>query len=1169
MHELRPIDLTGMPLHGLNLIEASAGTGKTYSIAALYLRLVLGIGCAPVAVENLLVVTFTRAAVAELRGRVRARLVQARGWFQRGEADEPFGRFLLDSMAAEPALALLERAITSMDNAAIFTIHGFCQRVLKEYALDMGVTLDAEFVDDDAELFAQAVNDLWRAVMHPQQRDWQADALLRLFGSPSGLAQALRPLCRLPLPQLVPDIANDDVAAARAELEQSLQQARELWQREGATFTAALQAAADAKQFNGSKWRWVWAEGALKHLDAFAAGVEASPLRPGNDSHERLLAEHLLERAKAGATVPTLPGLAVLTEIAAQQQRLAPLERAALLRQCRDQLVARREQLMQQRSQRSADDLLVDVDRALQQDDGERLAAALCQRYPVALVDEFQDTDPVQYRIFRTLYRDRPDTALFMIGDPKQAIYRFRGADIHAYLQAAEDCPAQQRYTLDTNFRSSSAMVAAVNRVFAAHPVPFVTADIPFHPVKPAGGADQTPLQVQDSAPRGALTWAHADAEQAGLGKSKERSLLWSSNWVADEIAGLLQQAAGGSALIGERPLAAGDMAVLVRTHNEARAVRAALSERGIASVYRGRDSVLSTAVADDLGLVLAALVEPEQARRVRAALATSLLGWPMEQLQQRFEDERQWTATLEQFRRWGRLWRSQGVLPALYALLEHEQVLPRLRAQTDGERKVTDLLHLAELLQQAAGQQGGPRELHHWYQRQRQLGRQQDVLQLRLESEDNLVQVVTIHASKGLQYPLCFVLGMSNGRALDQADLTLTVAGQTQVALSPSALSPEFAEQWQQQAEQEALAEDVRLLYVALTRSVHRCYVLHTPVGQGAEQSALAWLLQRAGQSPQHVLDQLCGDGFVWTADAPPAASAVAEAKLDAAPVAARPFRGRLQERWRISSYTALTRQLDEPLGDFFEAAEPVLLPPLPRDDGLTPHSFPRGASAGVFLHAMLEDWGQGHPLTESSVNERLTEFGFDAEQWQSPVLAWMQQVIEVPLGVLPVPLAQLSQRLPEMEFMLSVPSLTLEQLDQQLDWLPPTLPRPPLVAEHLAGMLRGFIDLTFEYQGRYYLLDYKSNWLGARTEDYTHSALARAMAEHRYDLQAAIYALALHRHLRLTLPDYDPDQHFGGVLYQFLRGVEGPARGVWHHRPDAADLDRLDHCFGAGDAP
>ncbi|MCK0536771.1 exodeoxyribonuclease V subunit beta [Alcanivorax quisquiliarum] len=1172
MTDMQPLDLRTLDLHGLNLIEASAGTGKTFSIAALYLRLVLGIGRAPLPVENILVVTFTRAAVAELRGRVRQRLVEARQLFQHGVTDDAFEQFLLAEIPQKQATALLDRALTSLDNAAIFTIHGFCQRLLREYALDLGAPLEAEFIEDESRLTEQAVADVWRSNVYAGST--LRDGLLRTFETPQGLHEALRPVLRSPRPQLEPAVSVERYLKQLREYDALLEDLRLAWQTHGPVVSKHLQTACADKVFEGRKLQWRWLQPALRQLDEWAAGQRQTPVArdsSGKLQSGRLFPESLYAAARdeRRVDVPNHDVLALLPEIVEREAQAPALARAALLAEMRDQVLTRVHQLKGLSGARGMDDLLGDVAGALAGPLGEMLAHQVSERYPVALVDEFQDTDPLQYDIFRRVYYQRDGAALFMIGDPKQAIYRFRGADIHAYLAAARDCDPGRRFTLGTNWRSSTPMVAAVNKLFVEHDDPFLIDGIGFHVVEAAAKADKTPLHT--TARRAALTLVLADPEQAGLANNKGDAQHWQASWIAGEISQLLRQAVAGEAQLGERPLQAGDIAVLVRGHNEARQVRLALAEHGLGCVYRGRQSVFATALAGDLEQLLAALVEPENELLVRSALGTALVGIDPGALYQRFNTPAQWQRTLEDFRELGDLWRSQGVLPALYRLFGQEQLLVRLRASDEGERHVTDLLHLCELLQQAAGAQGGPRELLHWYARQRQQQLEDDTRQLRLESEDNLVKVVTIHTSKGLQYPVTFVAGMWNAPSRAGRDISYYDAdtGAPCLAMDAESLLDESrVTELRQASRREQLGEDMRLLYVALTRSVHRCYVMLAPVGKGLADAAVHHLLGLGAEATgaddyrARLAELRDNDTLDWT-DEPPAAGWAAPAPATAPPLAARVFSGQIADHWRLTSYTGLTRELEHPQAEHFEPAE--IAAPQPATATHTIHNFPRGAAAGICLHGIFErlDCRAGNNAPAAMIAAQLARHGFDE--------AWVPVLQQMVAHTLAAPLADGEPRLMdaqataiEMEFMLPLGTLNAAALEQAIDILPASQPRPALHFRDVAGMLRGFIDLVFRANGRFYVADYKSNWLGHSAEDYHAGALDAAMAEHRYDVQAMLYAVALHRHLRRTLPDYDPAQHFGGVGYLFLRGIQPEGGGIWFHRPSPALLACLDQLLG-----
>ncbi|KIP88084.1 MULTISPECIES: exodeoxyribonuclease V subunit beta [Pseudomonas] len=1197
----RPLALR-FPLHGSRLIEASAGTGKTYTISALYLRLILQHGGEaafrePLLPPQILVVTFTDAATRELRDRIRARLVEAATVF-RGDAE---GDALLATLKADFACAewpecarRLELAAQWMDEAAVSTIHGWCQRMLREHAFDSGSLFSQTLETDHSELLAEVVRDYWRQHCYPLQGlalEWVAEN----WGAPDELGMRIRPLlgedddgAALALGDLL-----DGTLQARQRALIALKQPWAAWVDE---LQGLLDQAAAGKQVDARKLQARFYVPWFDKLRAWALGDdEVLDIGTG---FTRLTPHGLAEAWKVGAP-PAHPALDAMATLKAQLDGL-PAPGDAALRHAAAWIRQRFDREKRQRAEMGFDDMLTRLDDALQSDSGPRLAEVIRQQFPVALIDEFQDTDPLQYRIFDTLYQveaNRSDCGLFMIGDPKQAIYSFRGADIHTYLRARR-ATAGRHYNLDTNFRSSEHMVEAVNGLFQlaesredGQGAFLLRDDLPFIAV---GAQGRKEVWTVESEAQPALNLWQLPSDEA-VAKGRYLDALAAS--AASEIVRLLvlgqQQRAGfikGDTLTALQP---SDIAVLVRDFKEAQAIRGELAMRGVRSVYLSdKDSVFDTVEAHDLLLWLRACAEPDQDRPLRAALASSTLGLSLTELEQLNLDERFWEARVMQFRGYRQRWQRQGVLPMLRQLLQDFGLPQRLMSRPDGERVLTNLLHLAELLQLAAAELDGELALiRHLGESLAGRGQAAEEQVLRLESDDALVRVVTIHKSKGLEYPLVFLPFICSFRPLDDKKPVQVHDGERRRLL----LKPDEASL--AQAEQERLGEDLRLLYVALTRAQHACWLgiadlkIGTAKTSRLHQCALGYLL--GGGQPLAQSAQL-SDWLSPLADPPrcvvlpaPVASEQQYRAQDAnafEPQWRTPSR-RAAEHWWIASYSALRMQEGEastvdrhddvsPDSSAVQIASDDERPALALEQipvsaqGL--HRFPRGPNPGTFLHGLLEiaaaqgfaEMAAAPDVLREHLARRCQRRGLAS--WIEPLWLWLQGLLVQPMALgngQSVSLATLGEYQAELEFWFEarrVDVLRLDALVQRAEM--PGVARPQLSPDTLNGMFKGFIDLVFEHEGRYYVVDYKSNWLGADEQAYTAEAMSAAVASHRYDLQYVLYVLALHRHLRLRLADYDYDRHMGGALYLFLRA---PGAGQYLARPERALIEKLDALF------
>lgn len=1161
-----------LPLYGERLIEASAGTGKTFTLAGLYLRLLLGLGkenayLRPLSVEEILVVTFTEAATEELRGRIRENIHGLRLACVRGETNHPLFTALLAEIEDKPlAATVLLAAERQIDEAAIYTIHGFCQRMLNNHAFESGMLFQQTLLQDESLLQRQACADFWRRYCYPLPFA-VARAVSQVCSGPEALLRDIYPYLQGEIPQFIPAIDHNETLTLRHDkIIARIDEMKAQWRLVSDDVATLIEASGvDKRSYSKSnlpKWLnavQVWAEQETQDY--------AIP-----DALHRFGQQLLQEKTKKG-DVPSHAIFAFIDDFCRERLSLHDVLLFHAVREVRHYI----QQEKRIHAQLGFDDMLTGLAQALNPPNGERLAAAIRQHYPVALIDEFQDTDPQQYHIFHTVYGNRSDTGLLLIGDPKQAIYAFRGADIFTYMRARSEIA--YHYTLTTNWRSSPGMVAAVNQLFNAHSSPFLFSQIPFWPIDAAQKNQPLNFVISEQVQPEMAIWL---AQGEGYSNSTYQRQM--ATCYAAQIRDWLTAGKRGEAVLYDdtgsaRPVVAQDITILVRNRSEAALMRDALSTLHIPSVYlSNRDSVFASAEARDVLWLLQAILVPEQERTLRSALAVGLLGLSAAELDSIMQDETRWDALVDEFVQYRRQWLRYGVLPMLRELLAKRRIAENLLAMHGGERRLTDVLHLGELLQQAAQTLESEPALVRWLAQQiAHPAAHVESQQLRLESDRHLVQIVTIHKSKGLEFPIVCLpfigavrkpsFGVYHDRQNFQAiwDLSLNADAQA----------------W---AEEERLAEDLRLLYVALTRSIYHCSFGLAPlfVGQRKQQgvtdvhrSAIGYLVQQghAGDAVflRESLLALCGQHIALYKVQQTENAIWQEDETEALPLGARQFSRNMQDHWRVTSYSGLQQgshgvntafldllpQLDIDASD--NTRQPVLL------EQHSPHTFPKGAMAGTFLHSLLETLDFTQPMSSVWLQAQLRQQGLD-DVWLPVLQDWLADILHTPLSEHGPCLAQISPAccLVEMQFYLPIEQLLqsgeLDALVKGYDPLSALCPK--LDFQQVQGMLKGFIDLVFCWQGRYYILDYKSNWLGEDEGAYTPESMVTAMVEHRYDLQYQLYSLALHRYLRHRVPHYSYQTHFGGVYYCFLRGMvpEKAGQGVFACRPDEAMIDAMD---------
>ncbi|MFM7674116.1 MAG: UvrD-helicase domain-containing protein [Synechococcus sp.] len=1231
-------DANTFPLEaGVQLLEASAGTGKTFALAHLVLRLVTRPED-PLRLEQLLVVTFTEAAAAELRDRIARRLQEALDLLEPGGAARSPGDGVLaawlegqpsDPAERNPLRGRLLLALEELDRADITTIHGFCRRTLQRRALEAGLGPAVELENDDGERLTQVCHDYWQQQLLPlpppllaglQQRglaperlrnllqQLDGDPALGLDPLPEGLAVE-RPLAPQ-LEALWPDLWQRFLVEWRQRgegLEQAFRRLPADLKAAGSPVKATPYAAKPRTDRVALVNHW------LDGLQGMPSLREVLELRNGASQAaepKRLLLDYFHPAPWSRASDPItgegspLPEAPLLEAIGALVD--GPLELCLLhfAHWGRGELRRRRGRA----GRMGFGELLVGLDPGAEGTEHAALLAAVRQRYRVALIDEFQDTDPIQWRILERAFAGPQEGEpqgrghlLVMVGDPKQAIYRFRGGELATYRQARRG--AEAIHELRENRRSSEPLVEALNALMGRG---MVRSDL------------EVPAVVSRAA-KGELRLPEGEAPLQLLPYDNEADL-------PERTAALCLQL-----LERDLELQPQDLCLLVSRHDQAEELRRALEQRGLPSRLVSRGDVFATEGAAALQRLLDALADPASDGRRRLLAASPLLGWSAAELAGAPPEA--WARLAERISRLGERLPQLGLLGVLAQLLRTEGIA---RLSLRG-RLLADLQQSAELVQERMHQQGLPVEAAADWLRRLRLDPDRplpEAHQLQSDAADSAVAVVTVHRSKGLEYPVVVCPYLWRAPSPPTAHPREigrrwrppgSDAPRLDLHLSPHWGQGRRAARQDHEAEQQ---ENERLAYVALTRARHLLVLgwLEPPPAKHQANPLAPWLLERSGalrqpgDLPLHRIDPagLPAPGRRWQRPAP-------RGELEAGPLPRHP----IDTRWGRGSYSSWTqgnaslppaaleegRDADEADGLAAADAPAPGIPAAPRAatgpwERHGPLSdFPRGPAAGDTLHRILEriDYRRpgDDPATEAVVAEELERGGLAPELWES-VQQGIEQLRHTPLGgaLGTFTLAQvpLEERLNELRFdlPLAVESPRWGGVDAR--GLARVFAAHPggladaayghsLAALELCGrgFLTGSIDLVFRQDGRWWVLDWKSNWIGERNSEgqplacgpahYDPAAMAAQMAQHHYVLQAHLYLVALHRYLRWRLPGYRPERDLGGAAYAFLRGMPGggPAAvevaqtgggvpGVLVERPPLGRLLALDQLLEQG---
>jgi exodeoxyribonuclease V beta subunit len=1210
---MQPFDPIQSPLRGKCLIEAGAGTGKTYTITTLVLRLILE---AALPVETILVVTFTTAATAELRDRVRSRLKTAQAVLRGAPCeDSQLIRLLASCAPRQLAIERLEDALANFDRMPVFTIHGFCQRILIEMAFETGSAFDAELITDTTPLVQRLADDFWRKTWTASPPELMRFALPQMK-SPDHLA-ILYQRYAVPLMDIQPDAPYPSPPSMEAFRTQ-WSQIRAQW-RAFRDDLLTLLTSPDLKaniygSLTASTGNGAYRTRREEKIKTWALAMDqwtrsTTGAFPPPEALDYFTRSKLARSVKKGAQAPRHSFFEECDGIWEEAQRLSEGLQTWLVGTFVRFFHFMAEGLSQAKQEQQVlffDDLLLQVHEALQQKNDPALKRMLQLRYRAVLIDEFQDTDAIQYAIFDALFGGG-EHLMAMIGDPKQAIYSFRGADIFTYLHAAQE--AAQRFTLTRNWRATTGMVAALNSLFSHCPRPFLWPEITYH--RAVAAKREGPIQTKQDRSSSLTVW-YLD-NPALTARRRAFNKQTAGDRILAALAGEVHRLATCSA--SEKGLVAfQDMAVLVRTNRQAQDVKRCLGDAGIPAVIYNAGSVFHQPEALDFRRLLSAVADPSGESRLRTVLTTPLFGFRGKDLA--FEDAvpQWWSEMVDRFFGYRDLWHRDGFIRMFRQLAVREKIAARLLAGPGGERYLTNLLHLAELLHRASIERAlGIAELLQWLDdRRMQEYDAADAHQMRLESDDQAVTVMTVHKSKGLEFPVVFCPFTWEGGMSPRPPALCHQKGRYGYRLLD--LGSDDLDHHLAQMAEEQLAEEIRLLYVAVTRAKERCYVVWGPL-PSSENAALAYLLygdgeMASGETYQGMRRKIAAlfreaddlafrapiEALVREADGAVAMIALPEPPLRTLPAPpapesfldaqARRYARGPQPAWKIASFSSLiSRRRDdgelreespEKEDPYVEDLNVALNKDASREIGEIAR-FEAGPRAGTFLHEILEridftataskDW-----LTV--IEERMQAYSFD-DQWKTAISGMLERVVNARLeeGIgKAFALRQISKkkRLNELEFHLPLRAIDAVSLERAFKQCRQTVFQGKLAGllEQLAfslsgGYLKGFIDLVFRHEGRYFIADWKSNLLGESFDAYRPRRLADVMVTHYYFLQYHIYVLALERYLRSCLPDYHYTKHFGGVFYFFIRGMGAPdetSTGVFYDCPDWEFVQHLE---------
>jgi exodeoxyribonuclease V beta subunit len=1172
------------------VIEASAGTGKTYTIVGIFIRLLLE---KDLKVDQILVMTFTKKATAELRDRILTRLRECLNLIENREvtSDAFLTHFLdwVENRDSEAVKAKIREAIQNFDDSRVFTIHGFCQKVLSEEALSAGVPFDLEVLQHD-DLLLQAAEDYWRnLVYHHSGSDagkYYISKLLQIATTPAELISysGIGRVIGKPEAEIEAEIISDPVSYLQEVISLRREMAG-LWNNENSEIFEILNSC-DVSRYSG------YLAGRSEKMDRFLKDSTLAEDTP--QSLKYFTSEYLYDDQnlkKGGRPTGHHSFFELCTRYMNLTESIDQVKTTIIKDACRT-IRKRREELSANSNAITYDDLLIKLRNALSDPErGGTLASKLLNSYPFTLVDEFQDTDSIQYSIFNSIYPVQgEESSLMMIGDPKQAIYAFRGADIYTYFRAKQE-GSPHTYSLDKNFRSSPNLIEAVNCLFTGDDRnPFIESEIEFFKSDP-GRADTHREYLVSGEPPVPMQITCMQ----GVSRSKSSVRNFAFNETVKQVSEILEH---GDMIIndpkqgGDRIIEAGDIAILVSGHKDASEIKRRLKSVGVDSVTYSQEKVFDSFEASRLRFVMEAVLAPSDRISVNNALLSGLFGIRLHRLYQLKEDESLRQLLTDELYMLQDVWKRDSFMAMFRSLLYKSGRLDEMSVLNNSERILTNLHQLADICSVVEqDSKMDPNALYSWYMREMANPAKDDEQSLLLESDQNLVKISTIHGSKGLEFPVVICPTLWEGRDQAKSDfLSYHKTGSDQVTVNIDQTGTEGRDRAEFKSTIESVAEEVRKMYVALTRAKYECRVIWGThemshfSGLGASvlgrEKLSASLDLKVKEDDDDLTDRTFTDFFQKLSDSHPDKILFKVTENADARIAKVNWRRKGPAKLRFSSYSGRNNlPVQKQIESFSSLAGHKSDATEPDYDQVTEwyaeavsgtqtaqqekniFSFPRGATAGTAIHKLFEhedfhfDRAAFSDHTDIA-NEILNEYGIDTE-WISVVDNMIKDVVTADYGDLDLSSVGSSDHIREMEFNFPISKPDTDRLMRVLREKGKAVSN----ADTAENYLTGFIDLIVRQNGKYYILDYKSNYLGDNLENYSNLELEEEIKASNYDLQYHLYTVALVRFLKQSLSQFSYEKEFGGVMYLFVRGMRpGSENGIWFHKPDKTVISNLD---------
>jgi exodeoxyribonuclease V beta subunit len=1097
-------DLFHADLSGIKLIEASAGTGKTYTLAGLYLRYIVEENLLP---EQILVLTFTNAATLELKTRLRQQLIDCKNYLlhQAEVEDEKLLQLYQKYSTHTDAIKTIELAIACFDQAAIFTINSFCQKIIDDYNSLCGAPVFKDLVDKK-KYIEQFVYQFWRQ----QQKTSPIEFLNDLPPLESIVKKFSSLLSKSHYLESKPLMDWNEIDRFYEEYESIKSQ----WEKQKEDVISYMHNGSFGRKFT-KKSHENYSNQMSDYLDTFK--IQKTNLV------ERFTASFLNNECKEEAPLP-MPAFCIEFENFYTKAENINL---SYLYACWNYVKQQLNSLLSEQGKYGYDDQINIVSQAVRKHP--QLVEKIADQFQCVMVDEFQDTDAQQLSIFQQCFFDEDHSVVF-VGDPKQAIYEFRGADVFVYQQAKQSI--NQHFSLTTNWRSTQSMLAATNALFDfdnSFKMPWIE----FH------ASETKPIHKQKV--------LEAKPPVAIIDTPANQRLLPISNEIKRLLSSVEIQSDNKQRLVQEQ-----DIAILVKSNFEAQQAYEFLLSQNLNVSLWSDVGVFATDMAKQLYYLIRAIEYPNQLN-----INTCLHGRFFNKSINEFSDcdIELW---LNEFIKYKILAHDSHLNIAIEALFKEYKVYASLLRTTDGERNYTDLMQLLELMGQQQELGHNLTQIMQWLAeeiKQGELQTEDDERKRRLESDGQKISILTMHKSKGLEFNFVFIpfaetvkanIGSRDGASLKALNAIHDDQHNGMIC-------------WQLSAENsktyvaEKQAETIRLLYVALTRSKHRLYLGYDSQARGFDKTPIFQLLENIKDN-KLLIEHM-------EIESPITLYKPSQQRPD---LAINKFSRDIEQAQSIYSFSYLSSsQVSSNQASSYNNSYESISETIDTIDYENYFHFPKGSKSGTMQHSVFENIEFDADINTISieVDKLLKTYSFESN-WNSCLSKQVYKILNTPLNSDGIQLSQLKNTIDEMEFLLPIAKINNHQISH---WLSQHRGiNTPFKQDQLKGYLTGFIDLVFESNGKFYVLDYKSNHLGHSFEDYSQEQLSHAIREHNYDLQYLLYSVALIKYLKIHIPTFNYQQHFGGVLYLFTRGVNGePQQGIYQNLPDESLMEQMLEAF------